>query len=186
MARSKAETPDVWRMGNFVLRRREVPTFGGDEWKLTDGQVLDRVRKGQMGTVKVLEVSSLDGAWMTRLMPGSSLEALLLAYLDGDDGERPDPEWADMVLTNLMAASSIPNGYFHQGVALLLMAYCDPSLLRGGLRNGKARKFRRDAKRVRDGFLEWREEYDRYVLSQEEDGRYEENAAAAREVLGEE
>lgn len=183
MARSKVKGPKVRRVGNFVLRVREVPTLGGDEWKLTDGQVLDKVRKGEIGTVEVIEVSSLDGSWMTRLMPGSALSTLLSSFLE--DGESPDLDWVETVFTNLMAVGSIPNGYFHQGVALLLLAYCDPSLLRGGLRNARARQFRRDARKVRDGFLEWRKEYDSFVLSQDGDDRHEEKAFEARKILGE-
>ena len=177
---ARSDAPQVWRAGNFVVRRRRVPTLGADDWALTDEQVRSRVFRGEIGTVEALEVSSLDGAWMTRLMPGSTMEALVSACLD-DDGEAPDAEWLETVLTNLMSVSSIPNGHFHQAVLMLVAAYCDPSLLRGGLLDRRARAFRRDAARLRDAFLAWREEYD--ALPRDEDIDHDITAAQAEEAL---
>lgn len=183
MARSKTAPRKVWRVGNFVLRKGEVPTLGADEWSLTDGQVAARVRSGEIGTVEVLEVSSLDGAWMTRFMPGSVMSSLLMACLEGDGEDAPLPEWMEMVLTNIMSVSAIPNGYFHQALALLLSAYCDPSLISGGLLDGKARQFRREAKKVREAFLAWRRDYDSFMLSQDDDDDFDEKAHEVRETL---
>lgn len=164
----KREAVKVWRCGNFVIRRREVPTFGADEWRLTDGQVRDRVNKGLIGTVGVIEVSSLDGAWCVRVMPGSQMESIMGAMLDENE-DIVDNEWMNLVCTNLITASSIPNGHYHMALMLVASAYCDPSLISGNPLSKKRRAFAKDVKKVRDAFVEWRKDYDDFVLSQEED-----------------
>ena len=147
-----------WRSGNFVIRLVDVPTLGEEDWKLSDGRIRQLVKKGEIGTVEVVEVSSLDGAWGMRLMPGSIMETMMRSFL-GDE-ERVEDEWVSLVLTNLESASSIPNGHYHQGLLLLTAVYMDPSLVTGGSFNRKSRAFRKDAKRLLSDFLAWRKEYD--------------------------
>ena len=175
--------PDIWRAGNFVLRRREVPTLGADELALSDVTVARRVKDGKIGTVECIEVMSLDGAWMMRLMPGSQMEALMGSML-GEE-EVLEDEWITLVLTNLMYASSIPNGHYHQGLMLLTSAYADPSLLRGGRFNRKAKAFRKDVKGLIERFLTWRKDYDAFVASQPYDERQEQVRMEAEALLDE-
>lgn len=185
MSRSK-KTPEVkvWRVGNFVLRKCEVPTFGSDEWKLGDAQVRAMVKKGEIGTVECVEVLSLDGAWCVRLMPGSLMESLLVAYMDGVENA-PQKDEIEAIMTNIMAATSIGNGYFQKGITMLLAAYCDPSLVKGGGR--RTRKFLKEIKVLRDGYLEWRREYEDFMESQDEDIDIDRDSTAenARQVLDE-
>lgn len=187
MARSKRKPVKVWRVGNFVLRLRDVPTLGEEDWQLTDGQIGGKVRKGEIGTVECLEASSLDGAWATRFMPGSMMETLVRAHLDGDEGDAPDREWLELVLTNLMCVSTIPNGHYHQALFMLTAAYSDPTLLADGFRsrrNKRVRQFRRDVMKLRDDFLAWRKDYDSFVLSQGEGLDHDLMAEKMKEVLG--
>lgn len=170
-----------WRVGNFVYRYTEVPTLGEEDWDLSENQVRNRVRKGQIGTVRALEVSSLDGAWRVRFQPGSQMELILKALLDGDD-----QEYLQMVTVNLFHIGMIPNGYFHQALTLLIGAYYDPSLLDGGVFNRKSRQFRKDAKAIRDKFLAWYEDSKRVLADREDDGKYDETRLRAEQLLGEE
>lgn len=140
-----------WRVGNFVVRLRDVPTFGEEEWKLSDNQVRSKVKKGEIGTVECYEVSSLDGAWMTRLMPGSQMHLMVASALESGDAR----EWLELVMTNLMQVSTIPNGYYHQGVMLLTAAYYNPALISGSFFRGESRRFLKDARKLREGFLSW-------------------------------
>ena len=184
MAKSKPQEPNkIWRVGNFVLRLREVPTFGADDWELSEKQVAAKVKSGDIGTVEVLEASSLDGAWMTRFMPGGMMSTMLLAFLDGGNGVLPDKDWLEMVLTNLMGVSAIPNGHFHKGIAFLMMAYFDPTLLEGGMLNKKARRFGKEIANLRKEFLVWRKEYDKLVDSQEDSSDYDLLAEKAKELV---
>ena len=182
---SRKREVKVWRCGNFVIRKRDVPTFDGDEWRLTDGQVRDRVNKGQMGTVEVIEVSSLDGAWGVRVMPGSQMESLMGAMLD-DNEDVIDNEWMQLVCTNLITASSVPNGHYHMALMLVNSAYCDPSLISGNPLSKKRRAFARDVRKVRDAFVAWRKDYDEFIDSQpDDDERHEALRMAAEDVLDE-
>lgn len=154
-----------WRVGNFVIVQREVPTLGEGDWRLGDEKVRSLVKSGKIGTIPCYEVSSLDGAWMTRFMPGSMMETMVSSVLGGDDGD----EWLELVLTNLMQVSAIPNGYYHQGVFLLTAAYYRPELISGGIFSGERRRFLKDAKKLRDDFLSWYRETEtqRAVLYEE-------------------
>lgn len=182
---ARKSKPKVWRCANFVIRKREVPTLGEEDWCLTDGQVLDRVRKGTIGTVEVVEVSSLDEAWCVRVMPGTQMDAIMGVLLD-DSEDVIDNEWLRLVCANLMTASSIPNGHYHEALMLVTAAYSDPSLISGSAFSKKRRAFARDVKRVRDAFLAWRREYDEFIDSQpDDDVRQEEMRIKAEEALSE-
>lgn len=180
---SRKREAKVWRCGNFVIRKREVPTFDSDEWRLTDGQVRDRVNKGLIGTVEVIEVSSLDGAWGVRVMPGSQMESLMGAMLDENE-DSIDNEWMQLVCTNLMTVSSVPNGHYHLALMLVTSAYCDPSLISGNPLSKKRREFAREVKKVRDAFIAWRKGYDEFIDSlPDDDVRQEILRMAAEDVL---
>lgn len=154
-----SKTDGRWRVGNFVVRECNVPTLGEEDWSLSDAQIRKKVRSGEIGVVECFEVSSLDGAWMVRVMPGSQMHVLLSqAVKSGADAGR---EWLELVVTNLMQVSLIPNGYFHQGLLLLSAAYYAPELLKGGMFSRERRAFAKDVKRVREGFLRWYEESER-------------------------
>lgn len=171
-----------WRVGNFVVCLRDVPTLGEEEWQLDESQVRSKVKKGEIGTVPCYEVSSLDGAWMTRLMPGSQMESMVSASLEEGSAE----EWLELVLTNLMQVSMIPNGYYHQGILLLTAAYYRPELISGGMFNAERRHFLKDARKLRESFLSWWRDAEekRETLYEENDG-HDLRALEAQKILGE-
>ena len=88
---------------------------------------------------------------MVRLMPGSQMEAVVSAHLDSGDSS----EWLELMMMNLMQVSTIPNGYYHQGVMLLTAAYYNPALISGSFFRGESRRFLKDARKLREGFLSW-------------------------------
>ena len=173
-----------WRVGNFVWRLVDVPTLAEDDWRLSENQVRSRVKKGEIGTVETLEVSSLDRSWMVRLQPGSQMAMLVQAQLENMDKEQ-SAEWLSVVTTNIYHVSVIPNGYFHQAMVLLLGAYYNPSLLKGGILDREARKWRRDVRSVRDAFLKWYSESSAFMDSRDDDDGHEQTARRAKEILGE-
>lgn len=176
MSKSKK---DRWRVGNFVVRLHDVPTFGEDDWRLSDNQVRRRVQKGEIGVVEALEISSLDGAWMVRLQPGSQMHSIIMAMLGDPESE----EMLSMFITNIYHTSVIPNGYFHQALVLLLGAYYHPELLNGGMFNSESRAFRRDAKAVRDKFLAWYEESKDVLAARGDSDRYDEMRNTAEDLV---
>lgn len=157
MSRSK-----VWRCGNFVIRRREVPTLGAEDWSLTDAEVREKVDSGEIGVVEVVEVSSLDGAWCVRVMPGTQMESLMGVMLD-DNEDVVDNEWMRLVCTNLMTVSSVPNGHYHEALMLVNAVYADPTLISGNPLGRKRRAFARDVRKVRDAFLAWHKDYEEFM-----------------------
>ena len=161
---------------------RDVPTLGEEDWQLDESQVRSKVKKGEIGVVPCYEVSSLDGAWMTRLMPGSQMESMVSASLEDGSAE----EWLELVLTNLMQVSMIPNGYYHQGILLLTAAYYRPELISGGMFNAERRHFLKDARKLREDFLSWWRdaEKERETLYEEDDG-HDLRALEAQKILGE-
>lgn len=185
MGRRRSKPIKVWRCGNFVIRRHEAPTLGEDEWRLSDYRIRGLVHDGRIGAVEVIEVMSLDGAWCVRVMPGSQMETIMSAILDESE-DVIDNEWLRLVCTNLMTASSIPNGHYHSALMLLTAAYSDPSLISGNPLGRKRRAFARDVKRVRDAFLAWRRDYDEFVGTlPDDDTRQEALRAEAEAVLSE-
>ncbi len=183
MARRSKTAPKVWRCGNFVIRRAETPTYGEEDWQLTEAEARAKVKRGEIGVVETYEVLSLDGAWCVRLMPGSQMETLLGSML-GEERDI-DNEWVTLVCSNLFAASAIPNGHYHQGLMLLTAAYADPTLLSGGVLSRRRREFLREARRVRDAFLRWRRDYDEYIESLPHDDDRDLRKVEAEGVIGE-
>lgn len=170
-----------WRCGNFVIRRVEVPTLGEEDWQLSESKLRAKVRKGEIGTVPAIELSNLDGSWCVRLAPGTQMESLVSSML-GEE-EFIDNDWLGLVLTNLLDASSIPNGYYHQALMLVTAAYINPSLISGGKFSRSRRAFNSDVKRLREAFLSWRKEYDEFIGSQPVDDENDLRRLEAEDLL---
>ena len=109
-------------------------------------------------------VSTLDGGWMVKIPSTFDIFAIIRElFANGEN---------DAILsyfTNMFAATSIPNGFFHQGISLLTIAYCNPNFLEEG--SDSYADLLADASSIRDAYLEWRKEYDeRQGVSAEDDG----------------
>lgn len=168
-----------------MIRKREVPTFGSDEWRLSEAEVREKVDSGEIGVVEVIEVSSLDGAWCVRVMPGTQMESLMGVMLD-DNEDVIDNEWMRLVCTNLMTVSSVPNGHYHTALMLVTSAYCDPTLISGNPLGKRRRAFARDVKKVRDAFLAWHKDYDEYLESIPDEDEHDLRKIEVESLLSEE
>jgi len=128
-----------------------------------------RYKTGDM-ELGVLHISTLDGAWMTRIP--STLEMygwLCVAYGDymSDDVERRFQGEAVLTTTisNMLYSSSIVNGYYHRALELCATVYAHPTLL--DKKSKEHKDFMKDVKDLADKFLEWRKGYDEHIQQNE-------------------
>ena len=139
----------------------------------------------------VLNVSTLDGAWMTRIP--STLEMygwLCMSYADYMSDDLQRKVQGESVLTtvfgNMLYASSIGNGYYQRALELCATVYAHPKLLDKKSKEHKG--FMKDVKAIVDMFLEWRKDYDERVKTlepTEKDMHQDEIADEALEILNE-
>lgn len=113
--------------------------------------------------VECLYVSTIDGAWMTRIP--STIEMygfLVVAYEDykSDDPHRRANGEAvlTIVISNMLYASSIGNGYYQRALEICATVYAHPGLLDKKKKEHKG--FMKDVKGLVDKFLEWRGIYE--------------------------
>ena len=129
-----------------------------------------KIRRYTHDDVPVMEISNLEGTWMLRI-PYNFDSYNMLNLLFGAD---KDNEFIDLFFTNMMVASGIPNGYYHQAIMLVTACYMQPELLSQGMFPDKQqRQFRKDVKLLRKMFLDWASERDKYVGSLQEPGEKE-------------
>ena len=129
-----------------------------------------KIRRYTHDDVPVMEISNLEGTWMLRI-PYNFDSYNMLNLLFGAD---KDNEFIDLFFTNMMVASGIPNGYYHQAIMLVTACYMQPELLSQGMFPDKQqRQFRKDVKLLRKMFLDWASERDKYVGSLPEPGEKE-------------
>lgn len=128
------------RVGNYKIWRTKV----------TAGKGKDKM------DIEQICVSDLEGLWQTKVPQTSECFAMLSGlYAD----ERNDGALSS-ILTNMLAMSSIYNGYFHRAVQMCLSIYFNPDLLR----KKKDRKdLVKEAKKLAEDFLLWREAYESQV-----------------------
>ena len=147
--------------------------------------------RARFNDVEVVNASSLDGAWMVRIP--STIEMygwLCMSYSDymSDDVDAKAQGEAVLttVLSNILYASSIGNGYYQRALELCATVYAHPSLVD---RKSKEHKgFMKDVKAIVDMFLEWRKDYDERVKTlepTEKDMHQDEIADEALEILNE-
>lgn len=145
-----------------------------------------RFRLGN-GEIAVLYASSLDGAWMTRIP--STLEMygwLCLSYGDMESGDTERKAHGEAVITtvlsNMLYASSIGNGFYQRALEMCATVYAHPSLVD---RKSKEHKgFVKDVKALTDMFLEWRKGYDEYARTKEPTEQDDRNDGMADEAIG--
>ena len=142
--------------------------------------------------IECINVSTLDGAWMTRIP--STIEMygwLCMAYGDymGEDMQRKAQGEAVLttVFSNMLYASSIGNGYYQRALEVCAIVYAHPSLIDRKSKEHKA--FMKDVNGLADAFLKWRKGYDELVKASEpteKEMNQDEIAEQALETLGEE
>lgn len=132
------------RVGNYKIWRSKVIAGKGKD-KLAIEQVC---------------ISDLEGLWQVKVPVTSECFAMLTElYAD-------ESKWGALVgiITNMYAMSSIYNGYFHRSVQMCMSIYFNPDLLR---KKKERKDLIKEAKRLADDFLVWREAYDAEVKSHE-------------------
>ena len=123
-----------------------------------------KIRRYDHEDVPVMEFSNLEGTWMVRVP--YDCETYNLANLMRALKERN--EIVDVYLTNLMTLSMIPNGYLHEAVMMLMMAYVNPSLVSDTMFPNKAqRTYRRDWKAVMKLLVAWGKEREEMMATRD-------------------
>lgn len=163
------------RAGNFKLWR------GRYEMKTSEGNM----------QIECIHVSDLDGAWSVRIPETYEMFGILMSLYNDSTDEMNIAMSAQAagalasLLSNMMFASVVGNGYFHRGIGLIATLYANPQML--------SEEERPDlVKEVNDliaKFLEWRKAYDEKVRElepTEEDDRREDIAEQAMDILNEE
>ena len=127
-------------------------------WKLWRS----RVKYGD-ATIEAVSVSTLDGAWMTRIPSTLGMFGWICMaygdYMSDDDVRKAQGEAVlTTVFSNMLYTSSIVNGYYQRALELCATVYANPSLLDRKTKEHKG--FMNDVKGISDAFLEWRRGYD--------------------------
>lgn len=142
----------------------------------------------ELGGVPVIEVSNLGGTWMVRIPVDFQMygivNRLLLEVEDEDYAVSSNAkDWLSLFFMNWQNATGIPNGYYHQAITMLTMAYADPSLLKKSF-FGRGGKFYSDVERLRKQFLKWSKSSDRITEENEKgyDVQRDISAEIAKEV----
>lgn len=125
------------RVGNYKLWRNKVVAGTGKD-------KLD---------IELICVSDLEGLWQTRI-PATSEVFAILAQLYED--ERNNGALSS-IFTNMLAMSSICNGFFHRAVQMCMSIYFNPDLLR---KKKERKDLVKEVKKLAEDFLEWRDVYD--------------------------
>ena len=114
--------------------------------------------------VEQICISDLDGGWQVRIPATFEMYHLISGmYAErtvGDSAAVADAEESlHMLVRTMYYATIIGNGYFHEAIELLCVAYANPSILTK--KDGKHKEFLRAAKALVAAFLAWRAEYDK-------------------------
>jgi len=163
------------RAGNFKLwrSRYEIRSAEGD------------------ASLECIHVSDLDGAWSVRIPETYEMFGILMSLYNDSTDELNIAMSAQAagamaaLLSNMMYASVIGNGYFHRALTLVATLYANPQMLSEEARPGLTDE-------VRDliaGFLDWRGVYEASVADMqpsEEDDAREYLAEKAMDILTEE
>lgn len=162
------------RIGNFKIWRSKMElTFTPDiTEKEMDGKGRTVVRK-QKETIECINISNLDGTWMTRIAETFEMFVMLTEcydwYMsDDEEAKQRGEDYLTTVLSNLLWVSNITNGYYHEGVFMVGMAYAHPELLTD---KKKFKDFKKEAEGVMDRYVNWRKDFDKFSnkdLSKEE------------------
>lgn len=180
------------RVGNFRIWRSNftldfMPTCEmlseEDRARLDRGEI--RLKR-QKENVECINISNMDGTWMTRIPQTYEMYGMLTMawqWYNSDNAEekKRGEDYFSTVLSNMSYVSSIGNGFYHQALMMVATAYAYPALLSD---RKKSREFGREADSLVRDFLSWRKEYDRHMnrpLSGEEMSRDE----AAQQIMEE-
>lgn len=173
--------------------KRPIP-FGkaarAGNFKLWRGKYEIKTSEGQM-SVECIHVSDLDGSWSVRIPETYEMFGILMSLYNDSTDELNIALSAQaagalsQLLSNMMFASVVGNGYYHRGLTLVATLYANPGLLSEEERP----QLKEEVEHLIGDFLEWRRGYDAVVSEMqpsEEDDRREAIAEQAMDILNEE
>lgn len=150
------------RVGNYRIWRTRVSAGKG---------------KDKMDVEQIC-VSDLEGLWQTKVPQTNECFALLSELYADERNEGA----LSSILTNMLAMSSIYNGYFHRAVQMCLSVYFNPDLLR---KRKERKDLVKEVKRLAEDFLRWREAYDAQVKENAPTEEQEHSEEVLEEMLDE-
>lgn len=150
------------RVGNYKIWRT----------KATVGKGKDKY------DVEQICISDLEGVWQVRIPETNVMFSAV-------SGLYTDEELAGSLSTifaNMLMVSSIPNGFFHRAVQMCSALYFNPDLLR---KKKERKDLVKEAKKLVEDFLEWREVYESQVKGNEPTEEQEHSDEVLEEMLDE-
>ena len=157
------------RIGNFKLWRSKMGIGKGNG----------------KADIEVINVSNLDSTWSVRIPATFEMFSMISfayhMYYDGDVQEKSRAsEFLQTALSNMMYVSCICNGFYHEGVNMVNTVYANPDLLRD---KKKFKLLKKDVMGTIGRFLEWRDDYDKYIESLEPDEQELRQDAVAEQAM---
>ena len=150
------------RVGNYKLWRSRV----------TVGKGKDK------DDIEQICVSDLEGVWQVRI-PSTNVMFSAISGLYADESLAPS---LSTVFANMLMVSTIPNGYFHRAVQMCESVYFNPDLLR---KRKERKAFVKEAKRLVEDFLRWRDVYDAQAKEDAPTEEQEHSEEVLEEILDE-
>lgn len=132
------------RVGNYKIWRT----------KATVGKGKDKY------DVEQICISDLEGVWQVRI-PETNVMFSAVSGLYADEELAGS---LSTIFANMLMVSSIPNGFFHHAVQMCSALYFNPDLLR---KKKERKDLSKEAKKLVEDFLEWREVYESQVKGNE-------------------
>ena len=139
-----------------------------------------KVWRSKKVDVEQINVSTLDDCWQIKIPETVEMFHLVTDLYGENTTERISQ--LEVIFSNMMYVSVVPNGYFQQGIQLLATVYSNPKLLTR--RDKGHRKILKDVKALRKGFLEWVSMYkDSTILDEPTDEEWERDELADESVM---
>lgn len=128
--------------------------------------------------VEQICVSDLEGVWQVRIPETNGMFAAI-SGLYADESLAPS---LSTIFANMLMVSTIPNGYFHRAVQMCSAVYFNPDLLR---KRKERKDLVKEAKRLIEDFLQWRDVYDAQVKENAPTEEQERSDEVLEEMLDE-
>lgn len=134
--------------------------------------------------IEQINVSSLDGSWKIKIPATFEMFAMIRdLFAEHADGNKVRTAQLSAIFGNMMYVSCVANGYFQQAITYIAEIYANPKIL--DKKNGSHKAFMGNVKKLVDGFLTWRKEYEKHVAVNEPTEEEMRNDQTAEEMLDE-
>ena len=133
------------QVGNYRIWRGKINTGRG---------------KNKM-SLEQINVCDIEGVWQVKIPSTVGMFAMIRdLYGKGDNVT------LEALFGNMMYASIIPNGYFHQAINIIATIYAHPNLLDED--DDEHKTLVGNVRALVKGFLRWRKEYDKRMAGDEQ------------------